>query len=123
MGSEELAELAVAALEALKALDIQTLDVQRLTDVTDFMIIATGRSNRQVRALAEEVITSAKQAGHPPLGVEGERDGEWVLVDLTDVVVHIMQPEAREVYQLERLWSESASESGTPVVTEVLETT
>ena len=123
MRSEELVELASAALEEVKAVDIQVLDERRLTDVTDFMVVATGRSDRQVRALAEEVITTAKQAGLPPLGVEGERGGEWVLVDLTDVVVHIMQAEARALYQLERLWTESTNETGAPVVTEVLETT
>ena len=104
MQSERLCQLAVDALEDLKAVDILQLDVRKLSDFTDFMIIATGRSARQVAALAENVVMKAKQAGEAPLGVEGLRGGEWVLVDLCDVVVHVMQPEVREFYQLEKLW-------------------
>lgn len=122
MQSEDLVDLAVGALEDLKGVDIQVLDVQRLTDVTDYMIVATGNSNRQVRALAEEVAATAKLKGQPPLGMEGERDGEWALVDLTDVVVHIMQAEFRDLYQLEKLWSEPVDGDGLPIVTHVLDT-
>lgn len=104
MQSERLCQLAVDALEDLKADDIVKLDVRKLSDFTDYMIIANGRSSRQVAALAENVIMKAKQAGEKPLGVEGLRGGEWVLVDLCDVVVHVMQPEVREFYQLEKLW-------------------
>jgi len=104
MQSKRLCQLAVDALEDLKAVDIVQLDVRELSDFTDFMIIANGRSARQVAALAENVVTKAKQAGETPLGVEGLRGGEWVLVDLCDVVVHVMQPEVREFYQLEKLW-------------------
>jgi ribosome-associated protein len=122
MRSEEIVDLAVSALDDLKALDVTVLDVRRLTDVTDFMVVATGNSDRQVRALAEEVVVTAKERGQPPLGVEGERDGEWVLVDLTDVVVHIMQPEMRDLYQLEKLWAAPIDPQGRAVVTQVLDT-
>ncbi len=105
MQSDRLRQLAVDALEDLKAVDILELDVRKLSNFTDYMIIASGRSARQVAALAENVVVKAKQAGEPPLGVEGMRAGEWVLVDLGDVVVHVMQPEVREFYQLEKLWS------------------
>lgn len=104
MQSKRLCQLAVDALEDLKAVDIVELDVRKLSDFTDYMIIANGRSSRQVAALAENVVMKAKQAGEMPLGVEGLREGEWVLVDLCDVVVHVMQPEVREFYQLEKLW-------------------
>ena len=104
MQSKRLCQLAIDALEDLKAADILRLDVRKLSDFTDYMLIATGRSARQVAALAENVVMKAKQAGEAPLGVEGLRGGEWVLVDLGDVVVHVMQPDVREFYQLEKLW-------------------
>ena len=104
MQSERLSRLAVEALEDLKGVDIVRLDVRKLSDFTDYMIIASGRSARQVVALAENVVMKCKEAGEAPLGVEGLRDGKWVLVDLCDVVVHVMQPEVREFYQLEKLW-------------------
>ena len=103
--SKSLCTLVTAALEDRKATEIRRLDVQALTDVTDYMIVASGRSSRQVTAIAEHVIERAKAGGNRPLGVAGLREGEWVLVDLCDVVVHVMLPEAREHYQLEKLWS------------------
>ncbi len=103
--NQSLRQLAVDAIEELKGQDVVELDVHELTDVTDFMIIASGRSNRQVKALAENVVEKAKAAGVIPMGVEGLDRGEWVLVDLCDVVVHVMQPETREYYQLEKLWT------------------
>ena len=102
---EQIAEIAVAALEELKAINIQVMDVTALTTITDIMIIASGRSGRQVKALADKVQEKIKQAGFPPLGVEGEREAEWILVDLGDVIVHIMQPATRTYYQLEKLWN------------------
>ncbi|MDE0361510.1 MAG: ribosome silencing factor [Rhodospirillaceae bacterium] len=104
MSGRELTELVLDALDELKAQAVKTMDVRHLTTVTDMMIIATGRSARHVRALAETVAERCKRAGVPPLGREGEAAGEWVLLDLADVVVHVMQPEVREFYDLEKLW-------------------
>ena len=97
------------ALDDLKAVNVRVLDVRKLTDVADIMIIASGNSDRHVRSIADRVVTDAKKAGYRPVGVEGERDGEWVLVDLQDVIVHIMLPRIRELYRLENLWDVSAA--------------
>jgi ribosome-associated protein len=105
MQAEQLKSLVINALEDIKAEDIQVLDVTEMTDVTDIMIIATGKSSRQVKALANEVVVQAKAAGVQPLGVEGENVGEWALVDLGDVITHIMTPQTRLTYNLEKLWS------------------
>lgn len=105
----QLLDLAVAALNELKARDVRVLDVRGLTSITDHMVVATGTSDRHVRSIAERLIESTKKAGKPPLGVEGEEGGEWVLVDLQDVVVHIMQRRAREFYKLEDLWATELS--------------
>lgn len=100
-----LTEIAIAALEDIKALDVAVLDVTDLTDVMDTLIVASGNSNRQVKALAQNVVEECKKAGHQPLGVGGMEGAEWVLVDLGDVVVHVMLPETRKFYELEKLWS------------------
>lgn len=105
MQTEELVKLAIDALEDLKAQDINVIDVRELNNVTDVMIIASGTSSRQVAAIGRNVVEKAKAAGVQPFGSEGEAAGEWVLVDLGDVVVHVMQPRVRDFYQLERLWS------------------
>lgn len=107
MQAEQLKLLVIDALEDIKAEDITVLDVTKMTDVTDIMIIATGKSTRQVKALANEVVKQAKQAGIQPMGVEGEDIGEWALVDLGDVITHIMTPQVRATYNLEKLWSVS----------------
>jgi ribosome-associated protein len=99
-----LTKLAVAALEDLKAQDIRVLDVKHVTTVTDAMIICTGTSNRHVKSLAQNVVDKAKENGVRPLGIEGLDQGEWALVDLNGVVVHVMQAQARVFYQLEKLW-------------------
>lgn len=112
MDADSLVKLVVEALEDVKAQDIRILDVRDKTSVTDIMVIASGSSARQVKALSERVIEYAKKQNITPVGVEGEKDAEWVLVDLVDVVVHIMQPVIRDFYQLEKLWStESVSSS------------
>lgn len=104
MQNEQLVKLVTAALEDVKAKDIVTIDVRGKTSITDFMIIASGSSARQVKALAENVIEKAKEQGVRPAGCEGLDGGEWALIDLNDVVVHVMQVETREHYDLERLW-------------------
>jgi ribosome-associated protein len=105
MQSDELLKLAQTSLEDMKARDLRVLDVRGLTSVTDYLLIASGTSDRHVRSLAQALVESAKQAGLSPLGVEGQESGEWVLVDLCDVVVHVMQPRTREFYKLEDLWA------------------
>ena len=105
MNSEQLSELVVEALEEVKGKDIVRLDVSNMTTVTDYMVVASGTSNRHVKALAEAVSVKAKKAGHRPSGVEGEEGGEWVLLDLGDALVHVMLPRVREFYNLEKLWS------------------
>lgn len=109
MQVEELRDLVIKTLEDLKARDIKVLDVRGKTSITDIMIIASGTSGRHVKSVAEAVAFQAKLAGAPPIGTEGIQDGEWALVDLNDVVVHVMQAKVRDFYQLERLWSMDAS--------------
>jgi len=100
-----LRQRVIAALEELKAKDVREIDVRGKTSIADFLVIASGTSTRHVKSIADEVVKYAKQAGMMPLGVEGQRDAEWVLVDLGDVVVHVMLPRIREFYGLERLWT------------------
>ena len=97
------------ALEDIKAVNVRVLDVRNLTDIADTLVIASGNSDRHVRSIADRVVEFAKKAGHRPMGIEGERDGEWVLVDLQDVIVHIMLPRVREFCRLESLWDVSAA--------------
>jgi ribosome-associated protein len=105
MRVEKLQQVAVAALEDIKARDIAVFDVRHQTSLYDSMIIASADSNRQVKALANHVRDKVKEAGGEILGVEGEDSGEWVLVDAGDIVVHVMQPAVREYYNLEELWA------------------
>ena len=105
MNSEQLSQLVVEALDDIKAQDIVRLDVRNLTTVTDYMIIASGTSSRHVQALVDNVAEKAREAGHRPIGVEGEDGGEWVLLDLQDALVHVMLPKVREFDNLEKLWS------------------
>jgi len=99
-----LEKLVLAALEDMKAVNVKLLDVRGLTDITDCMIVASGNSDRHVGAIAEHVIEKARAAGRRPLGIEGTRESEWVLVDLQDVLLHVMLPRVREFYAIEQLW-------------------
>lgn len=105
MNSEQLSELVVEALEEVKGQNIVRLDVSDMTTVTDYMVVASGTSNRHVKALADAVADKAKAAGHRPRGIEGAAGSEWVLLDLGDTLVHVMLPRVREFYNLEKLWS------------------
>jgi ribosome-associated protein len=104
LSSEDLVKVAVAALEDIKAQDITIIDVRGKTSITDFMVIATGSSSRQVKSLIENVQEKVKEQGVRPIGSEGMDTGEWALLDLGDIVVHVMLPTARQFYDLERLW-------------------
>ena len=99
-----LLQAVTSALEDMKAVNVKVLDVRGLTDIADTLIVASGTSDRHVRSIADHVIEQSKRNGFRPLGTEGEREGEWVLVDLQDIVVHVMLPRVREFYGLERLW-------------------
>jgi len=102
--TEQLGELVTASLDDLRAVNPVVLDVRGKTSITDLMIIATGTSNRHVRSLADHVIEKVKEAGLRPLGVEGTEGAEWILVDLGDVVVHVMSEGTRDLYRLEHIW-------------------
>lgn len=117
MQTEALTELVIKALEDLKGQDIKVIDVRGKTTITDMMVIASGTSDRHVKALADNVAVQAKAAGVMPLGTEGEGGNEWVLVDLNDVVVHVMLPRVRDFYNLEKLWltDAPAAEASEPV--------
>ncbi|HEY4146980.1 MULTISPECIES: ribosome silencing factor [Pinirhizobacter] len=103
--NETLRKRVIDALEELKAKDVRELDVRGKTSIADTLVIASGTSARHVKSIADEVIKFAKEAGVMPLGVEGQVEAEWVLVDLGDIIVHIMLPRIREFYGLERLWT------------------
>jgi ribosome-associated protein len=107
----ELKDLVIQALEDVKGQEIVCMDVSELTDITDFMVVASGNTNRQVKALVNNVVEDAKRSGVIPIGVEGQEQGDWVLVDLADVIVHVMLPKVRQYYDLERLWSMTPSKS------------
>jgi ribosome-associated protein len=111
MEAQALKKIVVDALEDLKGINAVTLDVSGLTDVMDWLVIASGSSNRHVKSLADNVCMEAKKQGVRPIGVEGEGAGDWVLVDFGDVVVHVMLPATRDFYDLERLWVDPDSTS------------
>lgn len=110
--SNQLTDLVISSLEDLKAIDIQQVDVSGQSPLTDRFVIASGTSTRHVKSMAEKLVLEAKAAGCKPLGVEGEREGEWVLVDLNDVIVHLMLPQTRAFYNLEKLWEASSQQRG-----------
>lgn len=103
--TEQLRDWVIAALEDLKAQDVQILDVRGMTSITDLMIVASGTSDRHIKALADNVVEQVKKRGVQPVGVEGETSREWVLVDLGDVILHVMHPQTRAFYNLEKLWT------------------
>lgn len=111
MKTQQLKELVLKELHDHKAMDITTIDVSSITSVTDYMIICSASSNRHAKTLADYVVAAAKKEGVQPLGVEGDREAEWILVDLVDVVLHIMLPQVRAFYNLEKLWSIGQVES------------
>jgi ribosome-associated protein len=104
-----LRQVILAALEDMKALEVKVLDVRGLTDIADTMVIASGTSDRHVRSVAQRVVEKTKEAGYRPHGVEGQKDSDWVLIDLHDTIVHVMLPRVREFYGLEKLWDMTAS--------------
>ena len=109
MKPDQLKNKVIAALEDVKGRDIIALDVRKLTGMTDYMVIASGTSNRQVKALADNVLEEMRKLDVRPMGSEGEAAAEWILVDYGDVVVHVNLPEARAFYDLERLWSDRSA--------------
>jgi ribosome-associated protein len=103
---EALEHIVIEAMEDLKAIDIKPLNVEGIAGFTDRMVFASGTSSRHVKSIAQSVADAAKNAGSAPLGMEGEEVGEWVLIDLGDIVVHIMVPDTREFYDIESLWAQ-----------------
>ena len=116
MPVQKLLNTVIDAIEDLKGQGLKTLDVRGQTTITDYMVIVSGTSSRHVKSIADHVIERSSDIGIKPLGVEGVEQGEWILIDLGDVVVHVMQPEVRDFYQLERLWDmgEAAVDSRMP---------
>lgn len=115
--TQQLVDTALAALEDLKAKEVVSLDVRPMTSLADVMIIASGTSSRHVKSLADNVVEKVKEAGFRPLGMEGERDAEWVLIDLAGVIVHVMLPATRAFYDLERLWTPAPPQAATATAT------
>jgi ribosome-associated protein len=108
MQAEQMRQEIVQALADAKGQDIKVLDVRQVTDFTDYMIIASGTSSRHVQTLADKICVRMKELGHMPIGREGEAVGDWVLVDFGDVVAHLMRPQVRDLYNLEKLWGDGA---------------
>lgn len=106
MHSEQLIELVQEQLENIKARDIVVINVSARASFTDYMVICSGNSSRHVRSIADNINTEMKQQNIEPLGIEGNDVGEWALIDLGDVIVHVMTDDVRDLYQLEKLWAE-----------------
>jgi ribosome-associated protein len=104
MNTQQLLQVVLTTLDDGKGRDVKVIDIREKTSIADFMVIASGTSERHVRSLAEHVVEESRKVAMIPVGVEGEQPGEWVLVDLGDVIVHVMKPQTREFYQLEKLW-------------------
>jgi len=107
MRSKKMQELICQAVDDAKGLNVRVLDVQRISDVTDYMVLTSGTSNRHVSSVADKVLEAMRQHGCRPLGTEGREAGEWVLLDFGDVLVHVMKPDVRQFYNLEKLWTDS----------------
>jgi len=107
MAIKKLLDIVLTSLDNGKATDVDIFDVKKITSMADYILIASGNSRRQVNALADKLIQNVKENKFETLGVEGKAEGEWVLVDLGDIIVHIMHPSSREYYQLEKLWRNS----------------
>jgi ribosome-associated protein len=118
MTSAEKTRVVLEAAQDVKAEDLVALDVSELSSFADVFVVCSGRSDRQVRAIADSVEAATKAAGEPPLGVEGYGEGRWVLIDLDDVIVHVFTPETRERYDIERLWSDAPRLPVAPPATE-----
>jgi len=116
MQDNALLDMAINDLHHLKATQVCSLDVRPLTSVTDFMVIATGNSSRHVNAIAQHLIKEMKHRHIHPLGIEGDKENEWILIDLGDLVVHIMQQRVRDFYQLEKLWSSHHHPAALPML-------
>ncbi len=116
MNTEELLQVIKDAVDEIKGFDIHSTDVQGKSNVADYFLIASGNTDRQVKAIANNIIVKSKEKGIYALGVEGLDTGEWVLVDLGDIVVHIMQPKIRDFYQLEKLWEVDDNSDTVPLV-------
>jgi ribosome-associated protein len=104
---QQLHQLVLSTLEELKAVDVKSVDVTGLSPLTDHFVVASGNSTRHVKSMADKLVQAAKAHGVQPLGVEGEREAQWILVDLNDIIVHLMLPQARAFYNLEKLWEAS----------------
>ncbi len=114
MQPEQLKDFVIDRLEDLKAKDIKILDVKSISSITDYMVICSGTSNRHVKSIAHNLIREIKDQGLMPLGIEGDDVAEWVLVDLGDLVAHIMLPQTRDFYQLEKLWDPKWQDAAEP---------
>jgi ribosome-associated protein len=119
MQTEEIKKLVINALEDMKAKDITVIDVKGRSSVTDYMILATGTSKKHAQAVCDNASTDAKAQGLKPLGAEGRDSSDWMLLDLGDVIVHVMTEQARHFYDLERLWGEPTKEQNTDLSAEL----
>ena len=107
---QQLHQLVLSTLEELKAVDVKSVDVTGLSPLTDHFVVASGNSTRHVKSMADKLVQAAKALGVQPLGVEGEREAQWILVDLNDIIVHLMLPQTRAFYNLEKLWEASSQQ-------------
>ena len=107
---QQLHQLVLSTLEELKAVDVKSVDVTGLSPLTDHFVVASGNSTRHVKSMADKLVQAAKAKGLQPLGVEGEQEAQWILVDLNDIIVHLMLPQARAFYNIEKLWEASSEQ-------------